>query len=112
MAHRLAKVLEHAAGIDHQQAPGRSRVRHVEKTFGLSEEDYLALALKQAGGCAICGSNGSEKRKHATKYLAVDHCHETGKVRGLLCTTCNTGIGMFKDSPSLLRLAAAYLSTP
>jgi hypothetical protein len=59
--------------------------------------------LDHACGCEVCGT------VMQGKCLALDHCHETGIVRGLLCQTCNTGIGQFKDNPGLLRKAAAYL---
>jgi hypothetical protein len=58
--------------------------------------------LDRAAGCEVCGDV-------PVKNLALDHCHETGIVRGLLCQACNTGIGHFKDSPERLRKAAAYL---
>ena len=57
----------------------------------------------QGGLCAICG------RKQPEKWLAVDHDHETGVIRGLLCSRCNSGLGQFKDNPDRLRLAADYL---
>lgn len=59
--------------------------------------------LDQAGGCEVCGGRDEGKR------LALDHCHETGVVRGMLCQRCNTAIGQMRDDPSLLRRAAAYL---
>lgn len=74
------------------------------KTFGLTPEEYDKLLEAQNGVCAICrGSCTTGKR------LAVDHCHESGKVRGLLCGSCNTSLGKFKDSPDLLRRAADYV---
>ena len=70
--------------------------------FGITAEEYDAMA---ADGCQICGSE--ETRPGYS--LHVDHCHETGSVRGVLCSSCNLSIGKMKDSPSLLRLAAEYL---
>lgn len=112
MSKRLASILKHAAGIDHDANPAQDRLNHVERMFGLSEADYFALIVKQGAVCAICGRKGSHARKSGRQsgtYLAVDHCHDSERVRGLLCTNCNTGLGMFKDSADLLRLAAAYL---
>lgn len=81
------------------------RREHMLKTlYGMSSADYDALLDKQEGRCAIC------REECATgKMLAVDHCHSTGKVRGLLCARCNRGIGNFDDSPARLRKAAKYL---
>lgn len=63
----------------------------------------------QGNKCAICGSEETDKRRGKLRALAVDHDHETGKVRGLLCGACNKGIGLLKDDAEILRKAAAYL---
>jgi hypothetical protein len=73
--------------------------------FGLTFSAYTALVDAQQGLCAICG----QIEPSGKKRLAVDHCHQTGKVRGLLCSKCNTGIGLFNDDPGLLRRVAEYL---
>lgn len=70
--------------------------------YGLSIADYDVLAEKQNGVCAICGEPDKQR-------LAVDHNHETGVVRGLLCRLCNLGLGHFKDRPGVLTKAAKYL---
>ena len=70
--------------------------------YGLSEEQYDNMFESQGRVCKIC-------KKSQTRRLSVDHDHTTGKVRGLLCTNCNTGIGLLMDSPELLREAANYL---
>lgn len=62
-----------------------------------------ALLTAQGGACLLCGNQNGSKR------LAVDHCHNTSKVRGLLCTNCNVGIGMFRHDPELLEKAKNYL---
>lgn len=59
----------------------------------------------QGGRCAIC----PKKVSLDGKALSVDHCHTSGKIRGLLCSECNRGIGYFTDNPELLEAAAAYL---
>jgi len=80
----------------------RSYHRHYK--FGMTVEDYDRLLAEQGGVCAICGGLPSR-----TKHLHVDHCHETNRLRGLLCDACNLGLGKFKDSPETLERAAAYL---
>lgn len=70
----------------------------------MTRTDYDVMLEKQGGGCAVCGVRPPEG-----KSLAVDHNHETGAVRGILCDKCNQAIGSFKDSPALLRKAAEYL---
>lgn len=76
------------------------------KKYGLTLESYDALLDTQGGLCGICGT---DKPTGRWKVFAVDHCHVTGKVRGLLCNECNRGMGLLKDSASLLRKAAEYL---
>lgn len=77
-------------------------------SYGLTEAQYQAMLEGQDGKCAICGSrHGLASKKHP---LYVDHCHSTGKVRGLLCNRCNAGLGMFQDQPALLVRALNYLS--
>ncbi len=73
------------------------------RKFGLTDLDYNKLLAAQNGLCAICHKRPGKKR------LAVDHCHKTGRVRGLLCTRCNIAIGCLMDSPDLARAAAEYL---
>jgi len=67
------------------------------------------MFLSQNGVCAICSGGETVKTRGTLRRLAVDHDHETGKVRGLLCNRCNNGLGNFRDDPDLLREAIAYL---
>lgn len=80
----------------------RSYRRHYK--YGMTIEDYDRMFAEQNGGCAICG--GTPTR---TEHLHVDHDHETGRIRGLLCDSCNLGLGKFRDDPDVLAKAAAYL---
>ena len=73
--------------------------------YGATYEEYLQLLVKQDYRCAICGN---ERSKDDTN-LCVDHCHKTGKIRGLLCKSCNLGISNLKDSISNLEKAITYL---
>jgi DNA-directed RNA polymerase subunit RPC12/RpoP len=72
--------------------------------YDMTEDDYLEMFEKQNGKCAICGKEVVDER------LFVDHNHDTGEVRGLLCRNCNAGIGFLKDDIDLLRSAIKYLS--
>jgi len=100
------------AGYRQKRKENRQRYKGyaLKKDFGISLEDYNVMFQNQSGLCAICGEK--EKTKHQSghlKDLAVDHNHVTGRIRGLLCWVCNTGIGKLKDSPELLRKAADYI---
>ena len=75
-----------------------------KKRFGLDRTDYETLISAQLNSCAIC------KTKFTKRAPAVDHDHVTGVVRGLLCSRCNLGLGIFKDDPQLLKKATTYLT--
>ena len=75
------------------------------KKLGITLEEYKALLRVQGNSCAVC----SKSEKEEGRALAIDHCHETKKIRGLLCTNCNTGLGNFKDDVDKLRSAIEYL---
>lgn len=78
--------------------------------FGITPEQYLEMLEAQDGLCAICERpERSTDKKGWTKALAVDHDHDTGAIRGLLCANCNKGIGNLGDSVETLIAAAAYL---
>jgi len=82
------------------------REHHLRYEFGISTSIYNDILAEQYGVCAICGAKYSDKKN---RRLHVDHDHVTDKVRGLLCSNCNTGLGNFKDNPELLQLAIDYL---
>lgn len=83
--------------------------RHFMK-YGISRENYLNMLQKQNYKCAICGnSDGGRSNSGGSRRFAIDHSHDTGKVRGLLCDTCNRAIGMLKDDPEILEKAKQYL---
>ena len=75
----------------------------LRKAYGISSEEYQEKLKQQNYVCAICN------KEKTTRALAVDHCHVTGIIRSLLCGSCNTGLGHFKDSPELLNKAADYI---
>ena len=80
------------------------RKANLKHRFGMTLEEYDELFEAQNGGCAICGGSNASGRR-----LAVDHDHETGTVRGLLCFECNVGLGKFKDDVTIVRRATRYL---
>jgi len=79
---------------------------HRYKQTGVCKAKYHEMLVVQKGSCAICGSKFNNSR---SSKLSVDHCHKTGKVRGLLCSNCNTAIGLMKDSIIRLEKAIEYL---
>lgn len=85
----------------------RHRKYLLQKNYGISPAEYDALLKDQNYCCAICGT---DKPTGRWKAFAVDHNHDTGAVRGLLCNECNRGMGLLKDDINLLRKAAEYLN--
>ena len=77
----------------------------LNKRYGITLQEYDDLLRSQGGGCAICGSEDSGWDGR----FSVDHNHDTGEVRALLCNSCNRGLGFFKDSPDVLQSAKEYL---
>lgn len=84
----------------------RSRNSMLRHRYGIGIDEYEAMLERQSGECAICGRADSGIEG---KTLHVDHCHETGKVRGILCHPCNNGLGRFDDNKELLLKAVKYL---
>ena len=80
------------------------------RKYGIDAEGYAQILSSQEFCCAICGVHESESRGRNPGRLVVDHDHETGRVRGLLCSPCNTAMGLMADSPELLRGVVAALA--
>ena len=86
--------------------PDKEANSQLKRNYGITLEDYDRLLEDQEGCCNICGT---DEPGGGNGRFNVDHNHATSKVRGLLCSSCNTGLGKFKDSPTVLLKAAAYL---
>ena len=96
----------------------QAKNRHKQKDYdlrrrkGINLAQYQTMLQEQNNRCAICneeaGTTGTGSKSVGS--LAVDHCHVTQVVRGLLCTNCNLGLGSFRDKPELLRAAANYIA--
>lgn len=80
----------------------KGRIKHLLKSYGITQQAFNQLLVKQHNSCAICKSP-------FTEVPHVDHNHKNNKHRGLLCGSCNRGIGMFKDDLTRLRAAIVYL---
>ncbi|GAA3773619.1 endonuclease VII domain-containing protein [Streptomyces chiangmaiensis] len=78
----------------------RGREDHLRRQYGITESERDELIASQGGVCCICLS---------APAAHVDHCHETGRVRGVLCFSCNAALGQFKDRPDVIRRAATYV---
>jgi Recombination endonuclease VII len=97
-------------GLCGQHTNGYRRDHVLRRDYGITEAEYDAMLAAQNGLCALCGKPPKPGGKGTASRLNVDHDHETGRVRALLCTNCNRGIGFFKDNPTLMRRAAAYVT--
>ena len=98
--------------LDPEKYAVKNRETGLRRNYGLTLEQYAEMFAAQDGLCALCGQK--ETKPHRSKYglsyhLSVDHDHQTGEVRALLCNQCNRAIGLFDDSPELLERAKKYL---
>lgn len=86
---------------------------HLRRKYGLSIAQLEAMIADQGGRCAICRSSFSARRWGGGRDAAhVDHCHETGRVRGIICAVCNRGLGLLGDTEQSLQQALGYLRGP
>lgn len=83
----------------------KDRYKKLYKRFGMTKEEYNTLFSSQNGCCAICKQHQSEFKRS----FAVDHCHKTGKIRGLLCGNCNTALGLLREDKISLINMMTYL---
>lgn len=85
------------------------RIVWLRAGYGITPQDYEDMLKKQGNACAICGKPPSTNGGRTRIYLYIDHSHKTKKIRGLLCSNCNRGLGYFFDNPALLKNAEKYL---
>lgn len=83
---------------------GKDREYHLKKQFGLTQAEYERRLEEQGGGCAVCGNPPGKTSLH------VDHDHDTGALRGLLCMRCNNALGLFREQPQLLENGMRYVA--
>lgn len=117
---RAMRAAQKQRYLDRKRGPGRTRrallaamtkaeraaydrEKRLKAEYGLTAEQYDAMVEAQGGLCAICG------QVEDGKPLVVDHCHDSGRVRGLLCNACNAGLGFMRDSQRSLLRAVEYL---
>lgn len=79
------------------------RRRYLKKTYGLTVEEHKTLFDRQNGVCAICRQSPKNEKLH------IDHCHNSGKIRSLLCGSCNRGLGLFQENTHILKQAIDYI---
>jgi hypothetical protein len=90
-----------------KENPEKRRKRKLLANYGITTEQYNEMLEAQSHGCKICGSK--DPRNKSYRYLVVDHCHQSGIVRGLLCDYCNVALGRFEDDIDRLKAAVQYL---
>jgi len=81
----------------------KGRTKHLSRKFGMTQDVYDVMLASQDALCAIC-------KKPSEKVLCIDHDHETGEIRALLCDLCNRGLGYFRDDATVLQQAISYLA--
>lgn len=86
------------------------REQALKRMYGITQQDYDVMLTEQNNQCAICETTEPGGR-HTSNYFVVDHCHDTGKVRKLLCHKCNTAMGLLGDNVSVIESMIKYLET-
>ena len=102
---KIRKYAKDYRAVTKEERKKYDMISRNKKRYGITPEQYTELFNKQEGKCAICGKHQTEFKK----ALCVDHNHITGKIRGLLCYKCNTGIGNLNDNIILLQNAINYI---
>lgn len=100
------KARQQAYAHNYQTDPNRKLHWRLDK-YGISSEDYLKMLASQADRCKVCKRTPAEAGMR--RDLMIDHCHKSGKVRGLLCSKCNVALGGFRDSIKAIRSAISYV---
>lgn len=120
---KLCQAVSTKAYYERNKTARNQRIVTIQRArrLGLTHDEYVALPADPGQECSVCGcsptdarngkfSNGAVSPRH--KNLAIDHCHQTGRIRGFLCSQCNQALGLMADSPALIRQLAEYLETP
>lgn len=105
-AYQKAKPEVQAKARAKRRENGKRRAADVKGKYGLTEAEYAAMIERCGGLCEICGRVPSEVSK---KGACVDHCHDSGRVRGILCAPCNSALGSFRDDTEVMERAILYL---
>lgn len=92
--------------MDPYEHKRRTRNSNLKRKFGITLDDYEDMLFGQGGKCLICG-----EEQNGNKELSVDHDHRTGKIRGLLCSRCNTFVGYIESNPNLLSKVMNYIKS-
>lgn len=94
-------------------SPEKRRKHTIKKAYGLDWESYLSMMTEQNGQCAICSVDFDMSHRPnggtVPRSACVDHCHSTGKVRGILCSSCNIALGFFRDNVDIMKKAIQYI---
>ena len=108
---KINKRNRSAPGFNEKRRPTRKQYKDRDRNwrlktmYGITLEDFNLMFNLQNKVCKLCGSDKSDKNN-----FVVDHCHKTGKIRGILCSYCNRALGMFKDDPEILTKAIRYIN--
>lgn len=105
-ARNAAKAKQRKAYYQSPRGIKSSRRAHLKRKYGITLEEYNNLLKQQQSKCKICGQEETSERN---SHLCVDHDHNTGAIRGLLCNNCNRALGLFKDNIEVLHNAIIYL---
>jgi len=94
-----------------EESRRRRRRYHLKHTYGMHLEEFEEMFVAQDGVCAVCGNPEFQIRRGQVKSLDVDHDHDTGDVRGLLCSPCNAALGLLQEDPARIQSLLTYIES-
>jgi hypothetical protein len=107
---RRKQIAEYTASKPKEWIQAKGRRDHLKRRYNITPQEYETKLASQDYKCAVCGKDASDnKRGGKLDPLHVDHCHKSGNLRDLLCYSCNSGLGQFKDDIETLQKAIDYL---
>lgn len=105
-AYQKANPEVQARAVERRRANGKRRAADIKAKYGISRDQYEGMLERAGHVCEICGRDPREVSK---KGYCIDHCHDSGAVRGILCHPCNAALGNFRDDVDVMRRAIEYL---
>lgn len=106
--HCLGQISREWSKKNIKERLSKQAIARCKRKYGLTDEEYRALILVQGGVCSICKKPPHAEDKKDRRF-AVDHCHKTGVIRGILCSPCNLALGLLEDNPDFFSAAIQYL---
>jgi len=107
---RMGESLNAIRRLRYKANPLKHKNSELKKLYGITLDEFYAMLKSQGNKCAICGDTKEKINEGKRFNFQVDHCHKTGRIRGILCFMCNNALGKWRDSVEILTSAIAYIN--